>query len=673
MSKYIPFYAYPDRMPVDISFVFKDEKPSGRHGFCKADGDKLRFEDGTLAKFWGVICNGASNFGTHENMEKMAVRLAQAGCNIVRWHQLDAEWATPNLYRLTAGKYVENTRELCPESMERLDYWIKCLKENGLYITVDMTTYRKFKTGDGVKFANLFGDNAKLYAMYDPTMIELQKEFCTNFWNHKNPYTGLCYKDDPVFVMVDITNENDLFTDHSRKLDWEIIPYYEQEFREMFAAWLKEQGIEYDAFGCPFFNTDKPMTDFRIYLHRKFCEEMYAHLRSLGVKVPITGTNWAHTHALLKAQENMDFGDAHCYVTDWVWSEKERIYSSGAVSGMNETPLKGACTLRLHGKPMFMTEWDVRFPNPYRAEGPAYFPAFAQFQGWSGMCIHTYGYNSDHSKYDLLGKESSSSTVGSIPFREGIFTVWNDPAQFGLFYHGALILRRGDVREAEKTVGARITPENYTKQIGKLPGTAGDLHRVEMVLDTTDTSDLDEVLDITESYPREDPEKIVSDTGELWRIPSRRIGAVDTPRTKIVYGSLGRSGYVHAKRRDLNIRLDGMTVDPYCDFGVIALSSLTDEPICESKNMLLSAIGRARNTDQQMDGDKLLDFGRLPITAEVIDAVIELKTSRKNLRVWGVNSEGYYVGRLDVEYGDGCIRFHIGPDLPALYYLIMDE
>ena len=49
MSRYIPMPAYVDSMPVDISFVFEDEKPAGKHGFCKAKGDNLYVEDGTLA------------------------------------------------------------------------------------------------------------------------------------------------------------------------------------------------------------------------------------------------------------------------------------------------------------------------------------------------------------------------------------------------------------------------------------------------------------------------------------------------------------------------------------------------------------------------------------------------------------------------------------------------
>ena len=142
MSRYMPVYQYPEMMPVDISFVFEDEVPAGKHGFCRVDGENFRFEDGTIAKFWGVIFNGASCFPTQEYAEGVAQRLSQAGCNIVRFHQLDAEWATPNLFRFTAGKRLVSTREFNPRSMERLDYLIKCLKDNGIYVAVEITTYR---------------------------------------------------------------------------------------------------------------------------------------------------------------------------------------------------------------------------------------------------------------------------------------------------------------------------------------------------------------------------------------------------------------------------------------------------------------------------------------------------------------------------------------------------
>ena len=58
MSRYIPQPAYPEKMPVDISFVFDKEKPAGKHGFLQVAGEEFRFADGTPAHFWGVNPEG---------------------------------------------------------------------------------------------------------------------------------------------------------------------------------------------------------------------------------------------------------------------------------------------------------------------------------------------------------------------------------------------------------------------------------------------------------------------------------------------------------------------------------------------------------------------------------------------------------------------------------------
>ena len=108
---------------------------------------------------------------------------------------------------------------------------------------------------------------------------------------------------------------------------------------------------------------------------------------------------------------------------------------------------------------------------------------------------------------------------------------------------------------------------------------------------------------------------------------------------------------------------------------MIALSSLSDDSLGESKNILLSAIGRAENTDAVFDGDKLLDRGKAPILAQVIEAEISFPTPHGDkLRVWGVNPEGYYTGQAPATYEDGVFSFKIG-DLQsaACYYLIVAD
>lgn len=677
MSKFIPTYAHPDRMPIDISFVFENEKPAGKHGFVQIKGDHFYFEDGTKATFFGVICNGAANFPTHEYAEKCARRLAQVGINYVRFHQLDSEWATPNIYRMTTGQTLRDTRHLNPECMERLDYWIKCLKENGIYSCVDMTTYRKFKTGDGVKFADKMMDNMKCYAHYDPVMIDLQKEFCTNFWNHENPYTGLKYKDDPFFLGCIISNENETLKNHATKGDYEFIPYYDDMFRDMFAQWLKEKGSDYDAYSCKLLDlNDQLQVEFRVELERRYAQTMYDHIRSLGVKVPICDTNWGACGGLVKAQENMDFQDGHSYFYDWRWAEWEKRTWNKHLANNPDAPLGSVVTHRIYGQPMYLTEWDVPWPNSYRAEGPIWYPAMAAFQGFSGMSIHTYAYGTNLNENMVLGKEATSNCIGSVPYREGLFSVWNDPAKFGLFYHSALMMRRGDVSEAKKTIGVRIAPEDYGKGMGvytKFARSAMEIHKVATVLDTTDTTGIDEIYPCDGTYPRENPKFIMSDTGELWRDLKKGIAAVDTPRTKVVYGMIADAVRATQKPVDTTIKLNGLEVQANTDFGVVAMSSLTDEPLETSDNILLTTVGRAHNTNMQFDGEKMVDIGTTPVMMEVIDTEIRLKTNQKTMRVWSINSDGFYHGRVPAEWKDGVLTFHVGPNFPSEYYLLMAE
>ncbi|MBD3238982.1 MAG: hypothetical protein GF331_00245 [Chitinivibrionales bacterium] len=102
---------------------------------------------------------------------------------------------------------------------------------------------------------------------------------------------------------------------------------------------------------------------------------------------------------------------------------------------------------RVLGKPYFVSEWDVPWPNEYRAEVPLLTAAAGAMQGWGGFAIHTYRYHNEPT--DKIGRD----VVLGGSFYRGIFDSFNDPAKFGLFYHAALLFRRADVRESTQTVG----------------------------------------------------------------------------------------------------------------------------------------------------------------------------------------------------------------------------
>ncbi|HVZ81684.1 MAG TPA: hypothetical protein VHE12_12920 [bacterium] len=68
------------------------EAPAGKHGKLKADGDRLAFEDGTLARFWGTKLS--PSWTTRDPKELMAWvdRLAALGCNLAVLEGPSLQW-----------------------------------------------------------------------------------------------------------------------------------------------------------------------------------------------------------------------------------------------------------------------------------------------------------------------------------------------------------------------------------------------------------------------------------------------------------------------------------------------------------------------------------------------------------------------------------------------------
>jgi hypothetical protein len=90
--------------------------------------------------------------------------------------------------------------------------------------------------------------------------------------------------------------------------------------------------------------------------------------------------------------------------------------------------------------------------------------------------------------------------------------------------------------------------------------------------------------------------------------------------------------------------------------------------------MLLTAVGRAENTGviYNKEHNQQIDPGQGPIRVEIIEAAIEIKTDKKNLRVMAINPQGFIIGYIASEYKDGIFRFDIGREYQSMYYLVQD-
>lgn len=650
IAKYIPYVLLWDKMPIDISFVFENEKPAGKHGFLQVKGEDFVFEDGTPAKFWGTNFNSGANFPEHGHSEKVAERLAMAGLNMVRFHQLDAEWSTPNIFQFSKGKLLTDTSRFDPESMDRLDYLVSCLKREGIYVYLDFLCYRRFRSGDGVENALYMQEAAKPNGCFDEKLIRLQYQYQKAFLEHVNPYTGLAYKDDPVIAMAEIVNECSLFNPG-------IYTGYEPYNSELFALYrdfAAAKGIAVKFENWEFSKNTPLLREFIMETEMKYYRESIDYLRSIGAKFPINGTNWPIDKATPYCNAMAsDFTDNHFYYCDWKQVD-QRKFRNRSMMTEPETIASNLAAHAVENLPMFISEWDAPWPNAYRADATLFLAAIGAFQNWAGYTIHTYRYGTSEDPA-ITGKIGRSIVLGKSYYR-GIFDTYNDPAKFGLFYHAVLITRRGDVKPAQKTVYHNIDVEQLYDpnfRVTEKPA-AVEQSRLRYRFGGK-----------TEGAFADVNGEVASDTRELYRNWEKGYGWIDSGKTKAVYGFIG----------DKAFELTDVTVKAQNNYATIALSSLTDDDINRSGNILLTAVGKADNANAVYDNSHtvLLKEGTSPVMIEVIEAEITIKTDRNNLIVWSVDNEGYFIGVMPSEYKDGVFKFSIGKEFESMYYLIQEQ
>ncbi|HZX30763.1 MAG TPA: cellulase family glycosylhydrolase, partial [Rhodocyclaceae bacterium] len=186
--------------PVDLSFLNQPEIPAGRHGFLKASGERLVFQDGTVARFWGANLAAYALFTTSkDSVRQQAHRLSQLGFNLVRIHHHDSYWVNPNIF---GSSSATSTLTLSPDSLDKLDWWIKCLKDEGIYVWLDMHVQRYLKPADGIDYFSEIAKgkpaaDLKGYNYVNGSIQQAMRNFMGEYLGHTNPYTGKRYLDEP--------------------------------------------------------------------------------------------------------------------------------------------------------------------------------------------------------------------------------------------------------------------------------------------------------------------------------------------------------------------------------------------------------------------------------------------------------------------------------------------
>lgn len=226
---------------VDVSWM--NQTPAGKDGFIRAQGEHFVDGQGRPLRFWGVNLSYQGAFPTKEQAPKIAARLAKFGFNAVRLHQYETSTVPGSLWKAggLGSSRIAQPREVDPEQLDRLDFFIAELIKRGIYINLNLHVGREAVESDGIVQVKALPEKDKGVNFYDPGLIALQKEFSRLMLTHVNPYLGRALKDEPGLAMVELTNENSLLGFWLADRLEEIPADYQAPLRERWNVWLKKR------------------------------------------------------------------------------------------------------------------------------------------------------------------------------------------------------------------------------------------------------------------------------------------------------------------------------------------------------------------------------------------------------------------------------------------------
>lgn len=681
------------------------ERPAGARGFIQMEGKDLRFEDGTAVKLWGTNINNNNPFAGPQKFEYWIDQCRKYGMNAIRFHKFTWEAHDGNV-----------STQLTQHKWDRFDYFTHRLKEEGIYHGWSHIYGHRVRPGDRARLlaydeiANLQFGGAHLNAStislvnFAPDLQALNIELTVNMLNHRNPYTGLRYAEDPSLAFIEFQNEDNIYWGSivnalnqaptyrallcAQFSEWLIEKYGDD--RGLIAAWGRENlpegesltkknvfpnpghgtfEYEYNRAHAQGRKVPKHYLDKMRFLYekqREFYERFTEAIRATGYKGVLVGSCWqagagfAHFYNL-HADYEVGMIDRHNYFGGGTGHRlrpgKVNHHSMLSQPGIG---LLSSGMQQVMDRPFSLSEWMSLLPNQWIAEGTPIIATYGMgLQGWDA----SFHFGTDYTHF--------SETVQS----GGVYNV-TSPTQMGLYPALARMVWRGDVREAEVLSTRKVhVPslaegelgfhetiiQGYDDKFitGDIPAEA--LARGRLVVEFVDRFAETEALPVEDLYEGRN-RRIDSTTGELsWDYSGSGFFTIDTDGTQGVVG--------HAK--DVEHTLSDITLTVETPFAVALLTAHSPEGTLRSDDsLLLTTIARARNSGMVYNatGTELLDIGEAPLLLEPVSLTLKLPQRRGNPTVHVLDHGGARTGRT-LPVRNNTVRID-GVDTQAIYYEI---
>jgi hypothetical protein len=639
-----------------LDFSSLVDGPAGKYGPVVLREGHFEFErkPGERVRFFGPNLCFTANFQGKEACERLAERLQRMGYNTVRFHHYDGT---------VSDRRAAKSTTLDPAALDKIDYLFHCLKEKGIYISIDLYTIRRLKRGEIPELpeAEVYQEFKGLVPLLDSAMANW-KEFSRNLLSHRNPYTGLTWAEDPALFSICTLNEDITYASWRRTAA--VAALYETRF----ADWAKRRNVDMgdeDARSGAFMRF---LTD----LHIKAYEEEERFLKEeLGVKALTSDVNNVNKVAQTLVRDRLQYVDNHKYwdhpsFLEQRWRLPAKYKNASAIGSDAEIP-RIIMPARIFGKPYTVTEWNYCAPNHFRAEGGALMGAYAALQDWDGIYRFAYSHSSKNTQ--------DESALGG-------FDIATDPVNLLSERIALLMFQRGDVKPARTAIPFAVTqkaadepgayawsagnyPEDYSRlglaaRIGSVALTDGrelpdsfpcaigvrdvsagklagrTLYKLPTKVEEGDPNPLKPLLDAKVVDPALiDTEKRVytSETGEI------RLDA-DAGTCRVV---TARSECFVLPQK-MRMQGDCVGVENAGGFAVVYVGSADGRPVRESSRLLVLHLTDVQNTKTKFRDEEhtILDSrGTLPHLVRRGAASIRIRLAApENAKAWAIDLSG---------------------------------
>lgn len=400
------------------------------------------------------------------------------------------------------------------------------------------------------------------------------------------------------------------------------------------------------------------MSSFYIELQNRFFDEMYTFLKAeLGVRIPITGTNWNVGAGDLVTQSRLDYIDNHAY---WDHPQFPNIPWSRTDWKINNTSMltaeDGGTIASLFGgvpmvaKPYTVSEYNHPFPNRFQSEGILMASSYSGFHDIDGLMIFDYnGGSSDDWETDFIGS---------------YFSIHRNTVLMALMPSCAKAFRDGYIRPAIEMQTVAYSPDDvllapkydsgfwrgYFPVSEKIALERG--LRIETFEAARDLSPVEDLL----SFP------ITTDTDEI--IWDSDLFTVNTPKF------IGLSGWLQDYT---NLEVGDLALLGSNSVATVSWISLENRPLKKSRTSLITLATRIQNQDMVWDGITTFhnNWGHPPTQVAPVIIYLELNIEADSIHVFALDSTGAENGIPMTIFPEANGRFRVLLDqtrLPTLWF-----